>query len=246
MGKMTRPVLQITTVCKRFGALDILRSVDLTVNAGRVLAIAGPNGAGKTTLIKSVLGLTRPDSGRITLMGADVLGANAYRSAIGYMPQIARFPDNLTGAELIAMLKDLRGPTARLDTELIDCFGIEQALEKPLRVLSGGTRQKVNAAMAFLFSPELLILDEPTAGLDPLSSSVLKDKILVERGAGKTIIVTSHIMSELEELADDVAFMVDGRVAFSGTLDDLKRVTAQTTMERAVAAMMMRHCAEAA
>jgi Cu-processing system ATP-binding protein len=100
--------------------------------------------------------------------------------------------------------------------------------------------------MAFLFSPELLILDEPTAGLDPLSSSVLKDKILVERGAGKTIIVTSHIMSELEELADDVAFMVDGRVAFSGTLDDLKRVTAQTTMERAVAAMMMRHCAEAA
>jgi Cu-processing system ATP-binding protein len=100
--------------------------------------------------------------------------------------------------------------------------------------------------MAFLFSPELLILDEPTAGLDPLSSSVLKDKILVERGAGKTVMVTSHIMNELEELADDVAFMVDGRVAFAGTLDDLKRVTAQTTMERAVAAMMMRDRREAA
>jgi Cu-processing system ATP-binding protein len=147
---------------------------------------------------------------------------------------------------LIALLKDLRGPAAQLDTELIDCFGIEEALEKPLRVLSGGTRQKVNAAMAFLFSPELLILDEPTAGLDPLSSSVLKDKILVERGAGKTVMVTSHIMNELEELADDVAFMVDGRVAFAGTLDDLKRVTAQTTMERAVAAMMMRDRREAA
>lgn len=246
MGKMTRPILQIMNVCKRFGALDILRSVDLTVRAGRVLAIVGPNGAGKTTLIKSVLGLTRPDTGRITLMDTDVLGANAYRAAIGYMPQIARFPENLTGAELIAMLKDLRGPTAQLDTELIDCFGIEGALEKPLRVLSGGTRQKVNAAMAFLFSPELLILDEPTAGVDPLSSSVLKDKILVERGAGKTVMVTSHIMNELEELADDVAFMVDGRVAFSGTLDDLKRVTAQTTLERAVAAMMIRDCAEAA
>ena len=246
MGKMKRPLLQIMNVCKRFGAMDILRSVDLTVAAGRVLAIVGPNGAGKTTLIKSVLGLTRPDAGRITLMGTDVLGANAYRSSIGYMPQIARFPENLTGGELVALLKDLRGPTALLDTELIDCFGLEQALEKPLRVLSGGTRQKVNAAMAFLFSPELLILDEPTAGLDPLSISVLKDKILVERGAGKTVMVTSHIMNELEELADDVAFMVDGRLAFSGTLDDLKRVTAQTTMERAVAAMMMRDCAEAA
>jgi Cu-processing system ATP-binding protein len=246
MDKMTRPILQIMNVCKRFGTLDILRSVDLTVTAGRVVAIAGPNGAGKTTLIKSVLGLTRPDAGRITLRGADVLGANAYRAAIGYMPQIARFPENLTGAELIAMLKDLRGPTAQLDTELIECFGIEDVLKKPLRVLSGGTRQKVNAAMAFLFSPELLILDEPTAGLDPLSSSVLKDKILAERGAGKTVMVTSHVMNELEELADDVAFMVDGRMAFSGTLDDLKRVTAQTSMERAVAELMIRDWAEAA
>ena len=243
---MTSPILKIMKVSKRFGALDILRSVDLTIAAGRVVAIVGPNGAGKTTLIKSVLGLTRPDTGRITLRGTDVLGANAYRANIGYMPQIARFPENLTGAELIAMLKDLRGPAAQLDTELIECFAIEEALEKPLRVLSGGTRQKINAAMAFLFSPELLILDEPTAGLDPLSSSVLKDKILVERGAGKTIMVTSHVMNELEELADDVAFMVDGRVAFSGTLDDLKRVTAQTTMERAVAAMMVRDRAEAA
>ena len=246
MGKMTGPILQIMKVSKRFGELDILRAVDLTIAAGRVVAIVGPNGAGKTTLIKSVLGLTRPDTGRITLRGTDVLGANAYRANIGYMPQIAHFPENLTGAELIAMLKDLRGPAAQLDTELIECFGIEEALEKPLRVLSGGTRQKVNAAMAFLFSPEVLILDEPTAGLDPLSSSVLKDKILVERGAGKTIMVTSHIMNELEELADDVAFMIDGRVAFSGTLDDLKRVTAQTTMERAVAAMMVRDRAEAA
>src|SRR6185437_1705079 len=132
MDKMIRPILQVTGVCKRFGALDILRSVDLTVGAGRVVAIVGPNGAGKTTLIKSVLGLTRPDSGRITLSGTDVLGANAYRAAIGYMPQIARFPENLTGAELIALLKDLRGPTAQLDTELIDCFGLEEALEKPL------------------------------------------------------------------------------------------------------------------
>jgi len=239
-------MIQITNLGKRFGVLDVLRSVDLVVKSGRVLAIVGPNGAGKTTLIKSVLGLTRPDTGHIIIDGAEVIGGDAYRSHIGYMPQIARFPENLSGAELIAMLKDLRGRSVRLDTELIGSFGLEQALQKPLRVLSGGTRQKVNAAMAFLFSPELLILDEPTAGLDPLSSSVLKDKILAERGAGKTVMVTSHIMNELEELADDVAFMLEGRVAFVGTLDELKRITAQSTLERAIAMMMTRGWVEAA
>ena len=243
---MNTPMMQIGNVCKRFGSLHVLRSVDLTVRAGRVLAIVGPNGAGKTTLIKSVVGLTHPDAGSIVLNGTDVLGSDAYRSLMGYMPQIARFPDNLSGAELIAMLKDLRGPAAQLDTELVDLFGLEAALDMPLRVLSGGTRQKVNAAMAFLFSPELLVLDEPTAGLDPLSSSILKDKILAERGVGKTVMVTSHIMNELEELADDVAFMLEGRIAFSGTLDDLKRLTAQVTLERAVAAMMTSQWGEAA
>lgn len=243
---MNKPKIQIANLCKRFGALDVLRSVDLVVRAARVIAIVGPNGAGKTTLIKSVLGLTRPDVGSIEVDGTDVVGCDAYRSRIGYMPQIARFPENLTGAELIAMLKDLRGRDAVLDTELIDSFGIDAALRQPLRVLSGGTKQKVNAAMAFLFSPEVLVLDEPTAGLDPLASSILKDKILAERGAGKTIVVTSHIMNELEELADDVAFMLEGKTAFVGTLDELKRITCQTTLERAVATMMTRGWVEVA
>ena len=237
---MNRPFIQITSLCKQFGPLSVLRSVDLEVRAGRVMAIVGPNGAGKTTLIKSVLGLTRADAGQLLLNGVDVTDGDAYRASIGYMPQIARFPENLTGAELIEMLKDLRGPRTEYDTELIDSFELGDALRKPLRVLSGGTRQKVNAAMAFLFSPSLLILDEPTAGLDPVSSSVLKDKILSERGAGRTFIVTSHVMNELEELADDVAFMLDGRMAFVGTLDELKRITSQATLERAIATMMSR------
>jgi Cu-processing system ATP-binding protein len=237
---MNQPMVQITALRKSFGALNVFRSVDITVRPGRVIAIVGPNGAGKTTLIKSILGLTHPDSGRITVHGVPVTGDDAYRARIGYMPQIARFPENLTGAELMAMLKDLRGSTAHLDEELIEAFALRPALEKPLRVLSGGTRQKVNAVMAFLFSPDLLILDEPTAGLDPLSSSILKDKILAERGGGRTFIVASHIMNELEELADDVAFMVDGRADFVGTIDDLKRITNQGTLERAIATAMIR------
>ena len=237
---MSEPMVRVTALSKTFGALNVLRSVDLAVRPGRVMAIVGPNGAGKTTLIKSVLGLIHPDAGSIAIAGVRVNGDDAYRSRIGYMPQIARYPENLTGAELIAMLKDLRGAGARLDEEWIHAFALESALAKPLRILSGGTRQKVNAVMAFLFSPDLFILDEPTAGLDPLSSSMLKDKILAARGGGRTFLVTSHIMNELDELADDVAFMLEGQATFVGTLDELKRITSQRTLERAIATMMRR------
>ena len=237
---MTEPLVRITRLAKAFGSLPVLRSVDLAIQPGRVMAIVGPNGAGKTTLIKALLGLTHPDSGNIAFGGSAVNGDEAYRARIGYMPQIARYPENLTGAELLAMLEDLRGAGAELDEELIRLLELESALTKPLRVLSGGTRQKVNAVMAFLFSPELLVLDEPTAGLDPLSSRILKDKILSSSSSGRTFIVTSHIMNELEELADDVAFMLEGRVMFAGTLVELKRLTAQSTLERAIATMMRR------
>ncbi|HEU4565064.1 MAG TPA: ABC transporter ATP-binding protein [Gemmatimonadaceae bacterium] len=233
-------MIDITGLTKAYGRLQVLQGIDLRIEPGRVTAIVGPNGAGKTTLIKMILGLARPGGGEIRVDGTRVNGDCDYRARIGYMPQIARFPENLTGAELLAMLKDLRGPAARLDEELIARFDLEPQLGKPLRTLSGGTRQKVNAAAAFLFDPDVLILDEPTAGLDPVSSSILKDKILADRGRGKTFILTSHIMSELEELSDDVAFLLDGRMRFAGPVHDLKLSTRQLTLERAIAAMMTR------
>ena len=246
-------MLEIRDLTKRFGAHTVLRGVDLTVQPGRVTAVVGPNGAGKTTLIKSVLGLTRPDGGAVTLGGQPAVG-DAYRARIGYMPQIARFPDNLCAADLVAMLVDLRGgPTASgapraatLDEELVARFDLEPQLHKPLRTLSGGTRQKVNAVLAFLFRPELLVLDEPTAGLDPIASGVLKDKIVAERTAGRTFVLTSHISSELEELADDVAFLLDGRVTFAGPVEELLRRTRQPRLERAIAEVMRRSAASPA
>ena len=250
-------MLEITGLTKRFGAHAVLGGVDLALRPGRVTAIVGPNGAGKTTLIKSVLGLTRPDGGEIRLDGVAVrAGDDAYRARIGYMPQVARFPENLSARELIAMIADLRGmgavrgladgaadapgaPDDLLDVELLDRFALQPHLGKPLRALSGGTRQKVNAVLAFLFRPALLILDEPTAGLDPVSSGILKDKVLAERAAGRTFILTSHIMSELEELADDVVFLVEGRVRFAGPAEELLRRTRQTRLERAIARLML-------
>lgn len=230
-------MIELRGVRKRFGALQVLDGISLTIRPGRVTAVVGPNSAGKTTLIKSILGLTRVDAGTIRLDGELVDPDGLYRASIGYMPQMARFPENLTGADLFAMLRDLRHARER-DEQLIEQLGLRQHLNKPLRVLSGGTRQKVNVALAFLFAPSLFILDEPTAGLDPLSSGIVKDKILAERARGRTFVLTSHVTSELEELADDIAFLVEGRIRFAGTVNMLKRLTRQLSLERAIAQVL--------
>lgn len=235
-------MIEVRNVSKSFGKLKVLNDLSLSVAPRRVTGLIGPNAAGKTTLAKIILGLATADTGTVEVGGVSVLASEQYRQRIGYMPQLARFPENLSARELFAMLSDLR-QAKELDEELLERFDFSSELNKPVRALSGGTRQKLNAMIAFLFRPALLILDEPTAGLDPVSSSVLKDKILREKSLGKTFLLTSHIMSELEELADDVAFINEGRVAFAGALAELKRVTRQTNLERAIAEMMKRGAA---
>jgi Cu-processing system ATP-binding protein len=230
-------MIRLEGIRKRYGALEVLKGVDLEVEAGRITAITGPNGSGKTTLIKMILGLTKPDAGRIVWNGVTLNGDCAYRAGIGYMPQIVRFPENLSGRELLAMISDLRR-TQEGDPDLVHRFGLEQELDKPFRTLSGGTRQKINACLAFRFSPRLLILDEPTSGLDPIAARALKDRIRVERDAGKSVILSSHVLSELEALADDVAFLLDGRIRYRGTLADLKDGTGESELEGAIASLM--------
>jgi Cu-processing system ATP-binding protein len=236
-------MIEARNITKSFGRLRVLDDLSLSIKPRRITGLVGPNAAGKTTLAKIILGLTKPDSGRIEVNGVSIGSDDSYRSRIGYMPQMARYPENLSARELVEMLTDLRRSTSPIDEELIGWFEFAGALDKPLRALSGGTRQKVNAVIAFLFSPDLLILDEPTAGLDPVASGILKDKVLREKAAGKTFLMTSHIMSELDELADDIAFINEGRVAFSGAVSELKRLTRQSNLERAIAEMMKRGAA---
>lgn len=236
-------MIEFSKLTKRFGAAEVLRGVDLRVLRGRVTGIVGPNGAGKTTLIKLLLGLSHPSSGEIRVDGRRLDGSVSYRARVGYMPQSPRLPAHLTARELFATVDHLRESAAGADASLIETFALQDHLDKPLGVLSGGTRQKVNACLAMFYQPSLLVLDEPTAGLDPLSSSMLKDKVLALRSDGTTVLVTSHVMSELEELCDDVAFLLDGVVRYVGPVAELTAMTRQTNLERAVAALMIREVA---
>ena len=231
-------MIEARGVVKAYGPLSVLQGIDLDIEPGQITAIVGPNASGKTTFNKIVLGLVRADAGTVRFDGAVVNGTSAYRRRIGYMPQAARYPENLCAHDVLTMLSDLRGPHVTRDEELVDLFQLDAIMRAPLRTLSGGMRQRVNAALAFLFTPDLLILDEPTAGLDPISSSTLKDKMLRERANGRTFIITSHVMSELQELSDRIVFLLDGRVRFSGTQHTLKEMTREATLERAIASLM--------
>ncbi|MGE0355181.1 MAG: ABC transporter ATP-binding protein [Gemmatimonadales bacterium] len=233
-------MIHMAGVAKRFRKVEAVRGVDLSIAEGRVTAVVGPNAAGKSTLIKMILGLVRADEGRILVQGIPLDGSADYRRLIGYMPQAARFPENLTGREVLRMLTDLRSAEVDTDTELFSRFGLERELGKPVRTLSGGTRQKLSAAIAFLFRPAILILDEPTSGLDPVASSHLKDKIREARERGVTVILASHIMSELEELADDLVLLLEGRVRYHGPVRRLAERTGFHQLERAVASLMGR------
>lgn len=236
-------MIELLDVRKRFGPIQVLSGVDLNIQDGRITAVIGPNGSGKTTLIKMILGLVRPDHGAITVGGIAVNGDSSYRHLIGYMPQIVRFPGNLTASEILQLLRDLRDDDTRGDVDLIRAFDLEQDLNRPFRTLSGGTRQKVNAAIAFHFRAPLMILDEPTAGLDPVASEILKTKMLRERDAGRSFLVTSHDMAHLDAVADDVAFLLEGEVRFFGSASELKRFTGAAHLQGAIASLMKREAA---
>ncbi len=225
---------------KNFGKLKALDNVSITCNKGECIALIGPNGSGKTTFIKSILGMVVCDSGFITFNGKNILHNWQYRSNIGYMPQIGRYPDNMTIGQLLDMMKDIRKEkNMELDEELVEKFGLDKILDKRMRTLSGGTRQKVSASLAFLFTPDVLILDEPTAGLDPLAAEILKEKIIKEKAKGKLVLITSHILSELDDLVTQVIYMQEGKLVFQKSIQDLRSDTGQEKLSKAIATVML-------
>lgn len=231
-------MIEVKDISKSFGRLEVLKGVSASFRQGSSYAVVGPNGSGKTTLIKSILGMVLPDAGQITVNGTPIQGQWSYRRQIGYMPQIGRYPDNMRIGQLLGMIRDLRPDVSTTDDELIEELRLEVLFQKRMHTLSGGTRQKVSAAISFLFNPQILILDEPTAGLDPLSVEILKAKILREKERGKVFLITSHIMSDLDELSSDLLYLEDGVVRYANSLASLKRESGEEKLGRAIATMM--------
>lgn len=231
-------MITIQNISKSFGSLQVLKNLDLDLKqGGKITAILGPNGSGKTTLIKSILGMVLPDAGSITFEGGAIKGKWAYRNRIDYLPQIARFPENLTVHELLKMVQDLRGGKPQAE-HLIERFALKPFLHKRLGTLSGGTRQKVNIVQALMYDSPVLILDEPTNGLDPVALLELKSLLDEERKNGKLILITTHIMSFVEQMADEVVFLLEGKVHFRGNQQQLKERYNAASLEHAIAAIL--------
>ena len=231
-------MITINNLNKVFGKLSVLNDVNLTFERGECNALIGPNGFGKTTLIKSILGMVIPTSGSITVNNKLISSDFTYRKQIGYMPQIGKYPDNMTIGQILEMIKEIRKSNDPLDEDLFHQFKLSALLNKRMNTLSGGTTQKVSATLAFLFNPDVLILDEPTAGLDPLASEILKEKIIVEKQKGKLILITSHLLSELDDLITQIIFMQDGHVKFHKTVQDLKDTTNEERISKAIAKIL--------
>ncbi len=230
-----------SNVSKKFRKLKALDNVSVTCNKGECIALIGPNASGKTTLIKTILGMVVQDSGFITFNGNNILHHWQYREQIGYMPQTGRYPDNMSIGQVLNMMKDIRGDKVTLDEDLVNAFELKTLMNKRMRTLSGGTRQKVSASLAFLFSPVVLILDEPTAGLDPVASEILKEKIIMEKKKGKLILITSHILSELDDLVTQVIYMQDGQLRFHKSIEELRSDTGEVKLNKAIAHFMRKN-----
>ena len=231
-------MIEIKNIYKKFGKLEVLNDVNLSFKKGECIALIGPNGCGKTTLIKSILGMVIPSKGDILFNEKSILKEFKYREKIGYMPQIGRYPDYMTVGQIIEMIKKIRNSDQVLDEDLVHAFQLEKIVDKQMRTLSGGTTQKVSATLAFLFNPEVLILDEPTAGLDPLASEILKEKIIKEKEKGKLILITSHLLSELDDLITQIIYMQDGTVHFHQTIADLLESTNEQKISKAIAKIL--------
>lgn len=237
-------MIEIKNISKSFGKLKVLKNVNLNCNKGECIALIGPNGCGKTTLIKTILGMVVPTSGDIFFNGSNIKNDYRYRQQIGYMPQIGRYPDNMTIGHIIEMIKQIRKSNQPPDEDLLEAFDLPALYDKTMRTLSGGTTQKVSATLAFLFNPDVLILDEPTAGLDPLASEILKDKIIKEKQKGKLILITSHLLSELDDLVTEIILMQEGYLQFHKTILELMEHTGEQKIAKAIANLLKREYSE--
>ena len=223
-------VIQIAGLEKSFGSVRALDGLDLEVEAGEVHGFLGPNGAGKSTTIRVLLGMLRSDAGSVTMLGGDPWrDAATLHRRIAYVPGDVNLWPNLTGGEVIDMLGRMRGGLdEKRRAELLDLFELDPS--KKSRTYSKGNRQKVALVAALATGAELLLLDEPTSGLDPIMESAFRRCVLEAKDHGATVLLSSHILAEVEALCDRVSIIRSGRIVQSGTLAQLRHLTRTTVV----------------
>jgi Cu-processing system ATP-binding protein len=230
-------MIEISGLNKYYGNHHVLKDINLDIGEPGIYAILGPNGSGKSTLLKSIIGLVNPRMGVIKVDEVPISDTHLYRKKISYLPQIARFPDNLRVYELIRLIKEIRNEDPD-ETDLIRLFKMEPEMRKRLRNLSGGTRQKVNMILGFLFDTPYMILDEPTVSLDPVSLAKFRQIISEKKQQGKIIIYTTHIMNLVEEMSDQIILLLEGRIIFKGGLEEIYSESGTSSLENAIALMV--------
>jgi ABC-2 type transport system ATP-binding protein len=227
---------------KSFRGTTVLDGVDLTVRSGQIAALLGPNGAGKTTLIRILATLLRPDAGTATVAGHDLLAdAEGVRGAISLAGQYAAVDDMLTGEENLRMMARLRHlpPRAARDraARLLDGFGLAEAGRRLVKTYSGGMRRRLDLAVSMVTRPHLLVLDEPTNGLDPRSREQLWSVVVAMAGDGVTVLLTTQYLAEAEGLADSIAVLHQGRIVAQGTAAELKSAQGASSLDEVFLAL---------
>jgi Cu-processing system ATP-binding protein len=216
--------IELEAVSKRYGSREVVHEITLAVRTGECLALVGPNGAGKTTLMKIILGVTRPSGGTVRMHGIDPSGSfsAAVRGRIGYLPENVAFHGAMTGAELLAFYARLKGEPVAHCEALLERVGLGEAASRRVRTYSKGMRQRLGLAQALLGHPRLLVLDEPTTGMDPTLRQHFYRILDEQREAGTTALLSSHALTEIEGRTDRIAIVKGGSLLVCGTLDELR------------------------
>jgi ABC-2 type transport system ATP-binding protein len=226
MQHREQPAIEINGLCKVYGAFQAVKGISLRVARGEIFGFLGPNGAGKTTTIRCMLDVIRPTAGNIRLLGFDALRERpALHRHIGYLPGDVRLPGDMTGRQIIDYFARLQGLEPVLLKDMVACFDVE--LKRPLKGYSKGMRQKIGIVLAFMCDPDLLILDEPTSGLDPLVQKTFNEFLLIEQARGKTIFMSSHIMSNVEKVCQRVAVIRSGELVTVEAVEALREKAGQ-------------------
>lgn len=227
-------MIEFKNISKSFGRLQVLKDISLCFEDGVCVIFIGPNGCGKTTLIKCLLHMVIPNSGTVWIDNKNVSLHPDSRNHLGFMPQIGSFPEHMTVTEVIKAVQSIRNYRGEIDKDIYEAYDIPALGTKKMNTLSGGTVQKVSAAIAFMFHPDIVVMDEPFAGLDIQASYILRKKIIKEREHGKTIFITSHILSDIDSIISHVVFMENGSVLFNKSLTQLYAETGEKNISEAV------------